>query len=62
LFDQLEEELTPFYNDEAMIFQSTYDQNPTSFEIWQKNMQEKKSLLEVRLESMRKQLTVQDRL
>ncbi len=62
LFEQLEDELTPFYNDEAMILQSNYDHTPTSFEIWQSNMQEKRVLLEERLESMRRQLQIEDKL
>ena len=61
IFDQVEDELTPFYNDEAVISQSSYDYKPTSFEIWQNNMQEKQILLEERLESMRKQLQIQDK-
>ena len=62
LFGRVEDELTPFYNDETLINQSSYDYKPTSFEIWQNNMQEKQILLEERLESMRKQLQIQDKL
>lgn len=56
LFSQVENELTPFYNNEEMIYQSRYDYKPTSFDLWQSNMQEKQALLEQRLEFIRKQL------
>ncbi len=56
LFSQVGEELTPFYNNEEVIIQSIYDYKPTSFELWQSNMQEKQQLLEERLEFIRKQL------
>ena len=59
LFDQVENELTPFYSDGDVILQSQYDNNPTSLELWQNNMHEKQALLEERLESMKSQLKIQ---
>jgi hypothetical protein len=56
LFDQVESELTPFYNDPAVVLQSEYDRQATSFFLWQENMADKKLVLTERLESMREQL------
>ncbi|MDX2432264.1 MAG: hypothetical protein QNK35_15105, partial [Bacteroides sp.] len=60
LFSQVENELTPFYNNEEVVYQSRYDYKPTSFDLWQSNMQEKQALLEQRLESIRTQLNATD--
>ncbi len=62
LFDQVEKELTPFYNDNDLILQSQYDLNSTSLELWQNNIQEKQALLENRLELMKVQLKIQTNL
>ena len=62
LFDQVEKELTPFYNDNDLILQSQYDLKPTSLELWQNNIQEKQALLENRLELMKVQLEIQTNL
>ncbi len=59
LFDQVENELAPFYNDWDVILQSQYDNNPTSLELWQNNMHDKQTLLEERLASMKSQLEIQ---
>jgi hypothetical protein len=56
LFDQVESELTPFYNDPEVVLQSQYDRQATSFSLWQENMADKKLVLTERLESMREQL------
>lgn len=60
MFNRLEEELIPFYHNEEMILQSQYDNHPTSYELWQSNMQEKQSHLEERFEFMRQQLNIQN--
>jgi len=59
LFDQVENELAPFYSDGEVILQSQYDSNPTSLELWQDNMHEKQAFLEERLASMKNQLKMQ---
>lgn len=56
LFDQLRQELDPFYNLEEVVAQSRFDENETSVQIWEDNMQEKKSLLKQRLASMKEEL------
>ncbi len=56
LFDQVQLELTPFYNNQEVVAQSQFDADPTSHDLWQNNMVEKQSLIEERLETMKKQL------
>lgn len=56
LFDQIEMELRPFYDNEDVILQSQYDRQATSEALWQENMTEKKNLLMWRLDSMKERL------
>jgi spore coat protein H len=59
LFDQVESELAPFYDDPEVILQSEHDKNATSFILWKENMLHKKQLVIDRLESMRTQINHQ---
>lgn len=56
LFAEVKQELTPFYEEEAIILQSQYDQEASSLELWQSNMLEKQTFLENRLKEMKSQL------
>jgi len=56
VFDQLQNELTPYYYREEIISQSRYDQKETSRGLWEQNMQDKKELLHERLNAMKDQL------
>lgn len=56
LFEEVKQELTPFYNEEAIILQSQYDEVASSLELWQSNMLEKQTFLENRLKEMKTQL------
>ena len=56
LFEQVKNELTPFYNNKEVIYQSQFDQNETSFKRWEENMAEKKTMIIERLEAMKEQL------
>jgi len=58
LFDQVEDELTPFYSESDIILQSQFDNNSTSLELWRNNMHEKRVFLEQRLEYMQNQLDI----
>ncbi|RLD87522.1 MAG: hypothetical protein DRJ29_18040, partial [Bacteroidetes bacterium] len=55
-FEQVKNELTPFYNNKEVIYQSQFDQNETSFKRWEENMAEKKTMIIERLEAMKEQL------
>ncbi|MCK4989463.1 MAG: CotH kinase family protein, partial [Bacteroidales bacterium] len=41
IFEQVKNELTPFYYNKEVIFQSQFDQHETSFKLWEENMAEK---------------------
>jgi spore coat protein H len=53
VFSETREELSTFYESFAVIEQSNYDIKPTSKEKWIQNMDEKRSFLQNRLESVR---------
>ena len=56
LFQQLENELSPFYRNEETIQQSAYDKYPCTYELWRENMEDKKILVKQRLEMMQDRL------
>ena len=56
IFEQVKNELTPFYYNKEVIFQSQFDQHETSFKLWEENMAEKKAMLKERLSAMKEQL------
>jgi spore coat protein H len=56
LFEQVKDELTPFYIREEVVLQSRFDRNETTMELWESNMEAKKSFLKERLASMQEQL------
>ncbi len=58
IFAQLEDELSTFYQSEAVIEQSFYDVQPTSQKIWQDNMKEKRAFLLERLAAIQQQLNI----
>ena len=58
IFEQVKNELTPFYYNKEVIFQSQFDKNETSFKLWEENMAEKKAMLKERLSAMKEQLKV----
>jgi spore coat protein H len=53
LFEQVRQELLPFYSIEEVVAQSRYDQDECSFRSWEDNMQEKKAFLKDRLSGMK---------
>lgn len=55
-FDELHTELWPFYQKPEIIAQSQYDANPTSLEIFDENIQNKKTELINRINWINKQL------
>jgi spore coat protein H len=56
LFNQVKEELTPFYNHKEIVAQSRFDADETNFRLWEENMAEKRSMLKSRLGEMKEQL------
>ncbi|MDF1574422.1 MAG: CotH kinase family protein [Bacteroidales bacterium] len=56
LFQQTRDELIPFYYNKEVISQSRFDQTETSYQLWEKNMSEKKAFLRERLTEMKQQL------
>lgn len=56
VFQETKNELFSFYESYTVIEQSRYDDDPTSKEQWELNMEEKSSFLHTRLESMRLKL------
>ena len=56
LFDLVKIELTPFYNNADVISQSRYDQDETTYSLWEENMADKRSFLKGRLGEMKQQL------
>jgi len=56
LFNQVRNELTPFYNNTEVVKQSMYDENETTYRLWEENMADKKSFLKRRLGEMKQQL------
>ena len=61
LFQNLRSELTPFYQNEKIVAQSSFDRDPTSQQKWEDNMREKKAFLETRLQEMKKKLNLSSR-
>jgi spore coat protein H len=58
VFEQLRQELLPYYYVEEVVAQSRYDQDACNFKDWEDNMQDKKAFLKDRLSSMKEQLKV----
>jgi hypothetical protein len=56
IFEQVRQELLPFYYIDEVVAQSRYDQDECNFKIWEDNMQEKKAFLKDRLSSMKNEL------
>lgn len=56
LFDQLRHELIPFYYLEEVVAQSRFDEDETSFQIWEDNMRDKRSFLKQRLAALKEEL------
>lgn len=56
LFNQLQNELTPFYSNSEVVEQSRFDANETTYGLWEENMADKKSFLKGRLGEMKEQL------
>jgi len=56
LFEQIRGELLPFYYDEDIVAQSQFDQNETSFTIWEENLKDKKAFVKDRLAAMKEQI------
>lgn len=55
LFEQLRQELLPYYNRKELVEQSRFDQDETSFRLWEENMEEKLNFLKIRLAAMKEQ-------
>ena len=56
LFEQVKNELLPFYYNEEIVAQSQFDQHETSFKIWEANLEDKKAFVKDRLAAMKEQL------
>jgi hypothetical protein len=56
LFEQVRRELLPYYYRPEIISQSGFDQQETSYKIWEQNMEDKRNLLKNRLETMKEEL------
>jgi len=52
----VKKELTPFYNNAEIIRQSMYDQDETTYRLWEQNMADKRSFLKRHLDEMKQQL------
>jgi len=60
LFEQVKDELLPFYYKEDVVAQSQFDKDETSFRIWEENMKEKKAFIKDRLADMKQELKEQE--
>ena len=49
----------PFYQDPAMIEQSVFDRNATTYELWQSNLDEKQKILENRIDDVMEQINLE---
>jgi hypothetical protein len=58
LFDQVQNELTPYYEREEVVAQSSFDERECTYDTWEENMLEKKTLIKERLAAMQEQLKV----
>jgi spore coat protein H len=58
LFDQVNNELLPFYYLEELVAQSRFDKDETSFQLWKENMQDKRTFIKERLLFMKEQLNL----
>jgi len=56
LFEQVRLELLPYYYRPEIISQSGFDQQETSYKLWEQNMEDKKNMLKNRLETMKEEL------
>jgi len=56
LFELVRFELLPYYYRPEIISQSGFDQQETSYKLWEQNMEEKKNLLKNRLITMKEEL------
>lgn len=56
LFEQVRLELLPYYYMPEIISQSRFDQQETSYRLWEQNMEDKKTLLKDRLHAMKEEL------
>jgi len=56
VFRETEQELMPFYQNPAMIEQSSFDRNATSYDLWQSNLEEKQKVLENRIDDVMGQI------
>ena len=56
LFQQIREELSPFYYNKEVVLQSRFDKTETNFKLWEENLSEKKAFLKERLAEMKEQL------
>lgn len=56
IFDQVQSELSPYYNREEIVAQSRYDQKETTRDLWEENMQDKRDFLKEGLSLMKQQL------
>jgi len=56
LFQEIRDELSPFYYDKELISQSRFDKTETNFKLWEENLSEKKAFLKARLTGMKQQL------
>ena len=58
LFDQIRNELLPFYYLEEVVAQSRFDRDETSFQQWEENMKDKRTFIKERLLFMKEQLNL----
>jgi spore coat protein H len=56
LFEQVRLELLPYYYRPEIISQSGFDQQETSYRLWDQNMKDKKDLLKNRLKAIKEEL------
>jgi len=56
LFQQVRDELLPFYYHKELISQSRFDKTETNFKLWEENLTEKKAFLKARLAELQEQL------
>jgi spore coat protein H len=59
MFDELENTLTPFYQISEIVDQSKYDANKTNWNLFQKNIKSKRTLLVERIEWINEQISNQ---
>jgi hypothetical protein len=59
IFDYTFEQISPFYSNDAIVAQSKFDVNETNYELFVKNLDEKRQMMKDRRSSILQELDLQ---